>query len=207
MKDKITLGSLFDGVGTWLLSAKHNDIQPLWGSEIDDFPAAVSHYHFPEVKQYGDVTKINGANLEPVDILCSGSPCQSFSVAGTRKGLDGQSGLFYESMRIFREMRKATNGKYPRFFVWENVTGVFSSNKGYDFRAVLEEITQTEIPFPKCKWSQSGMVTSKQCDIVWRTLDAQYWGIPQRRKRIFLVADFAERNRCAEQILFDEKSL
>lgn len=117
----LTLGSLFDGIGTWQLSAKHNGIKPLWSCEIDPYPSAVSHYHFPETKQYGDIKEIHGDSIEPVDIICAGSPCTSMSLAGNRKGFNGESGLFLEATRVFHEMRNATHGKYPRFFVWENV--------------------------------------------------------------------------------------
>ena len=205
----LTLGSLFDGIGTWQLSAKHNGIKPLWSCEIDPYPSAVSHYHFHETKQYGDIKEIHGDSIEPVDILCAGSPCQNLSHAGNRKGLAGeQSSLFYESIRIVREMRRATNGKYPRFFVWENVFGSFTSNHGNDFRTVLEEIGQAKIPMPKSgRWATCGVARVPLCDIAWRVLDAQYWGVPQRRRRIFLVADFAESNRCAAEILLVEKRL
>lgn len=203
----ITLGSLFDGIGGWLLAASHNNVKPLWSSEIDDFPSEVSHYHFPDVKQYGDITKLNGAELEPVDIICAGSPCQDLSLAGKRAGLAGErSGLFMEAVRIIREMREKTNGKYPKYFVWENVTGTFSSNRGQDFRAVLSEITEAEIPMPKSgKWAEAGVVRSPKCNVEWRTLDAQYWGVPQRRKRIFLVADFTGAS--AGEILFECEGL
>lgn len=203
----LTLGSLFDGIGTWQLSAKHNGIKPLWSCEIDPYPSAVSHYHFPETKQYGDIKEIHGNSIEPVNILCAGSPCTDLSVAGNRKGLAGeQSSLFYEAIRILREMREATNGKYPRFFVWENVVGAFSSNHGNDFRAVLEEIGQSHLPMPR-KWASCGVARLPLCDIAWRVLDAQYWGVPQRRRRIFLVADFATTGRCAAEILLVEKRL
>ena len=205
----LTLGSLFDGIGGWLLAAQHAGIKPLWRCEIDEYPRAVSEYHFPDVDSYGDIRKIHGNEIAPVDIICAGSPCQNLSVAGNRKGLQGsESSLFYESIRILREMRDATNDKYPKFFVWENVTGAFSSNHGNDFRAVLEEIGQSKISMPESgRWATSGMVRVPLCDIAWRTLDAQYWGVPQRRRRIFLVADFAESNRCAAEILFVEQSV
>ena len=205
----LTLGSLFDGIGGWLLAAQHAGIKPLWRCEIDEYPRAVSEYHFPNVDSYGDIRKVHGNEIAPVDIICAGSPCQNLSQAGNRKGLQGsESSLFYESIRILREMRDATNGKYPRFFVWENVTGAFSSNHGNDFRAVLEEIGQTKIPMPKSgRWWGCGMVRVPLCDIAWRTLDAQYWGVPQRRRRIFLVADFATTGRCAAEILFVEQSV
>lgn len=124
------LGSLFDGIGGWPLAAVKHGIEPVWASEIDDFPKKVTEYHFPDMKHLGDIRQINGAEIEPVDILCAGSPCQSLSVAGNREGLKGESGLFHESIRVLREMREATNGEYPKYFVWENVPGAFSSNRG-----------------------------------------------------------------------------
>jgi hypothetical protein len=155
---ELTLGSLFDGIGGWPLSGSEYGIKTLWTSEIDDYPAAVSHHHFPEAKQLGDITKIDVDTLEPVDIICAGSPCQDLSVAGKRAGLEGErSGLFHTAIRLVHELRKRT-GK-PRYFVWENVPGAFSSNKGLDFRAVLEEITEAEIPMPPSnRWAESGMV-------------------------------------------------
>lgn len=200
----LKLGSLFDGLGGWLMAAVHSGaVVPVWASEVDDFPAAVTALRFPNVQQLGDITKINGAAIEPVDIITAGSPCQNLSIAGNRKGLAGdQSSLFMEAMRIVNEMREATDGKYPRFFVWENVPGAFTSNKGMDFKSVLEEIGATEVPMPD-RWAYAGLVQCDRCEIAWRVLDAQYWGVPQRRKRIFLVADFAAANRCAGEILFE----
>lgn len=159
------------------------------------------------MEHLGDVTKINGAEIEPVDIISFGSPCQDMSVAGKRAGLEGsRSGLFMEAVRIIKEMREATNGKYPRFAIWENVPGAFSSNGGNDFRAVLEEITETEIPMPSSgKWAEAGMVRGNERSVAWRVLDAQYWGVPQRRKRIFLVADF--RGQRAGEILFEQEGV
>ena len=205
----LTLGSLFDGIGTWQLSAKHNGIKPLWSCEIDPYPSAVSHHHFPETKQYGDIKEIHGNSIEPVDVLCAGTPCQNLSQAGNHKGLNGEkSSLFYEAIRILHEMRRVTNGKYPRFFVWENVVGSFTSNHGNDFRTVLEEIGQAKIPMPKSgRWATCGVARLPLCDIAWRVLDAQYWGVPQRRRRVFLVADFATTGRCAAEILLVEKRL
>nr|DAW71294.1 MAG TPA: Cytosine specific methyltransferase [Caudoviricetes sp.] len=205
----MTLGSLFDGIGGWLLAARHAGVTPIWASEIEPFPCSVTARHFPDVKQLGDITKIDGAAIPPVDIICAGSPCQDLSIAGKREGLDGaRSGLFRRAVDIVRAMRCATVGRYPRFFVWENVPGAFSSNKGMDFRAVLEEIGQTEIPVPDSgKWTSAGMVECDECQIAWRVLDAQYWGVPQRRRRIFLVADFATSGRCAGEILFERESV
>lgn len=204
---KLTLGSLFDGLGGWLLAAKENGIRPIWSSEIDDFPMAVSKYHFPKVQQLGDITKLDGAELPPVDIICAGSPCQDLSIAGKREGLAGErSGLFRKAIDIVRGMRKATNGEYPKWFVWENVPGAFSSNKGHDFRAVLEEITETDIPMPDSgRWSKGGLVRSQKCNVAWRTLDAQYWGVPQRRARIFLIAGLGADSR--PEVLFEPESL
>ena len=143
----MTLGSFFDGIGGWLLAARHAGVTPVWASEIELFPCSVTARHFPAVEQLGDITKIDPDTLTPVDIICAGSPCQDLSIAGKRKGLDGErSSLFKTAISIFHQLRERTGR--PRFFVWENVPGAFSSNKGMDFRAVLEEIGQTEIPMP-----------------------------------------------------------
>ena len=203
----MTLGSFFDGIGGWLLAARHAGVTPVWASEIEPFPCSVTKKHFPNVMHLGDITKINPDTLPPVDIICAGSPCQDLSIAGKRKGLDGErSSVFKTAISIFHQMRERTGR--PRFFVWENVPGAFSSNKGLDFRAVLEEIGQTEIPMPpNGKWANAGMVELPQCQIAWRVLDAQYWGVPQRRRRIFLVADFAADGRCAGEILFEPEGM
>lgn len=201
------LGSLFDGIGGWPLAAIRHGITPVWSSEIEPFPISVTKKHFPNMKHLGDLTKINGAEIEPVDVITFGSPCQDLSVAGKRAGLEGaRSGLFMEAVRIIREMRDSTDGIYPRFAVWENVPGAFSSNKGDDFRAVLEEITESKIPIPSSgKWATSGMVRGNRVEVAWRVLDAQYWGVPQRRKRIFLVADFG--GCCAGEVLFKPEGM
>lgn len=206
---ELTLGSLFDGLGGWQLAALHNGVRPVWSSEVEAFPIAVTKKHFPETLQLGDITKLDGATLPPVDIICAGSPCQDLSVAGKRKGLDGErSGLFRKAIDIVSGMREATNGEYPKFFIWENVPGAFSSNKGADFQAVLEEITETEIPIPASgRWATAGMARSGRCDIAWRVLDAQYWGVPQRRKRIFLIADFREKQYRNTAVLFEPESV
>lgn len=208
---KITMGSLFDGIGGWQLAAKRAGILPLWSSEIEPFPAAVTRIRFPATVQLGDVNKIDGAKIPPVDIVCAGSPCQGLSVAGRQKGLqDERSGLFHIGINIVHRMREATGGKFPRFFLWENVPGAFSSNQGMDFRAVLEAISQIELPMPyNRKWAKAGMVGGRGgiCDIAWRTLDAQFFNLAQRRARVFLVADFRAGCRCADKILFEQKSL
>ena len=205
----MTLGSLFDGIGGWLLAARHAGVTPVWASEIEPFPCSVTARHFPGVKQLGDITQINPDEIEPVDIVCAGSPCQDLSVAGKRKGLDGErSGLFHTAINIVRRMRERTAGEYPRLFVWENVPGAFSSNRGMDFQAVLEEIGESEIPIPQGnRWAPAGLVQCPGAEIAWRVLDAQYWGVPQRRRRIFLVADFAADDRRAGEILFEPEGM
>jgi len=207
---KLTLGSLFDGSGGFPLGGILCGIEPLWASEIEPFPIRVTTKRIPQMKHYGDINKLYGAELPPVDIITFGSPCTDMSVAGKRAGLDGeQSVLFYEAIRIVKEMRCKTNGQYPRFIVWENVPGAFSSNKGEDFRAVLESITGIKdetisIPKPN-KWLSAGEIVGEDYSIAWRTIDAQYWGVPQRRKRIYLVADFTGRS--AGKILFESEGL
>ena len=161
----------------------------------------------------GDITKIRGNEVEPVDCITFGSPCQDLSIAGRRAGLAGErSGLFMEAVRIIKEMRSSTNGLYPTFAVWENVPGAFSSNGGRDFRAVLEELARVEqpdaiIPEPTRggRWSKAGAIAGNGWSLAWRQLDAQYWGVPQRRKRIALVVDFAGQR--AGEILFERTSL
>ena len=209
-KNTLTLGSLFDGSGGFPLGGVLAGITPIWASEIEPFPIRVTTARFPNMKHYGDITTIDGSELEPVDIISFGSPCQNLSVAGKREGLDGdRSSLFYEAIRIIKEMREATNGKYPRYIVWENVPGAFSSNKGEDFKAVLEEICkvkdeQVSISKP-AKWENAGRIMGDGYSVAWRLLDAQYWGIPQRRQRIYLVADFDGGS--AGKILFESEGL
>jgi len=203
----VLLGSHFDGISAFPYAASFYGIKAIWATEIEPFLVAVSKHHFPHMRHYGDISRVNGAELEPVDIITFGSPCQDMSVAGKREGLYGErSGLFMEAVRTIREMREATNGAYPRYAIWENVPGAFSSNKGHDFRAVLEEITEAEIPMPQSgKWATAGMVRGNGRSVAWRVLDAQYWGVPQRRRRIFLVADF--RGQCAPEILFEPEGM
>ena len=160
----------------------------------------------------GNIAKIKGDNIPLVDVITFGSPCQDLSIAGKRAGLSGErSGLFMEAVRIIKEMREATNGEYPKYAVWENVPGAFSSNKGEDFRAVLEELARIKeagisIPLPdKSKWAKAGLITGNDWSIAWRTMDAQYWGVPQRRLRISLVLDLTGWR--AGEILFEPESL
>jgi site-specific DNA-cytosine methylase len=292
------MASLFDGISGFPLASIRSGIEPVWSSEIEKFPMAVSEIRFPNMKQYGDITKINGDQVEPVDIITFGSPCQDLSVAGKRAGMQHtdkgdeettRSGLFMEAVRIIKEMRNATrlrntndecanvdvreatsiasrstrdrvcsnSGGYgnesivrserrrdtevwsgdnsidesrkagicsdnrnatgsdinvrPRFAVWENVPGAYSSNKGEDFRVVLEELARVKeaecaIPQPaNNKWLKSGNIVGNGWSIAWRTLDAQFWGVPQRRRRIFLVCDFGGQS--ASKILFKREGL
>ena len=171
------------------------------------------------MKHFGDITKLNGYELPPVDIITGGSPCQDLSVAGKRAGLAGErSGLFMDQIRLIKEMREndRANGRTdvdirPRFMVWENVPGAFSSNKGEDFRAVLEETAKVAegdacIPGPpNGKWPHAGCIMGNGWSIAWRLHDAQFWGVPQRRKRIALVADFG--GECAPEILFEREGM
>ena len=206
----LTLGSLFDGSGGFPLGGLISGITPIWSSEIEPFPIRVTTKRLPQVKHYGDISKMNGAEIEPVDIITFGSPCQDMSIAGKRDGLGGsRSSLFYEAVRIIKEMRCKTNGQKPRFIVWENVPGAFSSNKGEDFRAVLEEVCKIKdesvsVPKPN-KWNRAGKIMGDGFSVAWRQFDAQFWGVPQRRKRIYLVADFA--GWCAGKILFESEGL
>ena len=207
---KLTLGSLFDGSGGFPLGGLLSGITPVWASEIEPFPIRVTTKRLPFMKHYGDVTKMDGGKIEPVDIITFGSPCQDMSIAGRREGLDGsRSSLFYEAVRIVKEMRCATDGRYPRYIVWENVPGAFSSNKGADFQSVLEKICSIkgyEIdPARPAKWPAAGEIVADDFSLAWRVFDAQYWGVPQRRKRIYLVADFAGGS--AGKILFESEGV
>ena len=209
----LTLGSLFDGSGTCPLAAETVGIKPVWASEIEPYPIAVTRSHFPEMRHLGDITKMNGAEVEPVDIITFGSPCQNLSVAGNRAGLAGEkSSLFMEAVRIIREMRCETHGKYPQIAIWENVPGAFSSNKGEDFRVVLEELIKIAEPkAPKVPpadkngWPYADVYVGDGWSLAYRVFDAQYWGVPQRRRRIYLVVDFAGRR--AGDILFKRDGL
>ena len=206
----LTLGSLFDGSGGFPLGGLISGITPLWASEIEPFPIRVTTKRLPQVEHYGDVSALDGAELPPVDIITFGSPCQDMSIAGKREGLGGsRRNLFYQAVRIVKEMRCKTDGRYPRFVVWENVPGAFSSNKGKDFKAVLEEICKVKdlcVYVPEsAKWQNAGEILGDGFSVAWRVFDAQFWGVPQRRKRIYLVADFA--GGCAGKILFESESV
>ena len=240
-----TLGSLFDGIGGFPLAGSYSGFTSLWASEIEPFPIQVTKIRFPQMKHLGDITKINGAEIEPTAVIAGGSPCQDLSVAGKRAGMaqkcsqcgkefditdeithcpvcgaeieKTRSGLFMEQIRIVKEMREADakrgrTGKFirPRFMVWENVPGAFSSHSGEDFRIVLEETCRivdgsVHISRPSEGWATVGAIMGKGFSLAWRVLDAQYWGVPQRRRRIFIVADFAGFS--APKILFKCESV
>lgn len=234
---KLKLGSLFDGIGGFPVVGQWYGIEPAWASEIEEPCIHITKKHFPNMKHLGDITKIHGDQIEPVDIITGGSPCQDLSVAGKQSGIrlkcdncgtlvefsDGtqncpncgagldftRSGLFMEQIRIIREMREKTNECYPKIVIWENVLGALSSNNGDDFFCVLQEFCKLmaeRLPsFRPESWSNAGEFLGESCSIAWRLLDAQYWGVPQRRRRIFLVADFGGQR--VGEILFKSESL
>ena len=210
---KLTLGSLFDGIGGFPLAGKLAGITPVWASEIEPFPIRVTEKRLPEVKHYGDVHALNGAEMEPVDIITFGSPCQDLSIAGRREGLSGsRSNLFHEAVRIIREMREKTNGQKPRWAVWENVPGALSSQNGQDFRCVLESLIrikepEADVPLPGSgKWMPAGEIMGNHYSLAWRIIDAaQGWGVAQRRKRIFAVLDLD--GQCAGKVLFESEGM
>ncbi len=224
------MGSFFSGIGGFELAAQQNGVTPVWASEIDEHCIKVTSARFPALKHYGDITKIHGSDLEQVDIVTGGSPCQDLSVAGKQEGLKGErSGLFLQMIRVIKEMIEC--GRGPRYIIWENVPGAFSSNNGKDFLEVLRQFAgfwqqEDSIPIPKCgywkrkadgtdaewviKWPHAGEVTFTldgvhRGSISYRVFDAQYAGVPQQRRRIFLVADLRGDN--ARKVLFEFQSL
>ena len=216
----LRLGSLFSGSGGFELAGSLCGIEPVWASEVEPYPVAVTRSRFPNMKHLGSVTDVHGGDIEPVDIITFGSPCQDLSVAGKRAGLKHEangddettrSGLFMEAVRIIKEMRKATNGEYPTFAVWENVPGAFSSNKGEDFRTVLEELIKIVEPtavmpaVPKNGWPYADSYCGDGWSLAYRVFDAQYWGVPQRRRRIYLVLDL--RGQRAGKVSFEREGL
>ena len=210
---EITLGSLFDGSGGFPLAGALSGIRPIWASEIEAYPLSVTSKRFPYVQQLMDVTKIDGGKIAPVDIITFGSPCQDLSVAGKQAGIHegARSSLFFEAIRIIKEMRNATADKFPRFAIWENVPGAFSSHKGADFRSVLQAFCEIQdgrvhVPSPsRGGWKHAGCIVGNGYSIAWRLYDAQFWGVPQRRKRIYLITDFGSER--AGEILFERESV
>lgn len=219
MSKQLTLGSLFDGIGGFPLAGMLSGIKPIWASEIEPFPVRVTAVRFPDMEHYGDIHSLNGGELEPVDIITFGSPCQNLSLAGARTGLAGeQSSLFFEAVRVIREMREKTNGTHPRWAVWENVPGALSSAGGDDFRVVLESLVQIKdaqatVPMPETgKWLSAGEIQGcasalgDTYSLAWRIIDAaKGWGVAQRRRRIFAVIDLD--GQCAGKVLFESEGV
>ncbi|MDR2089131.1 MAG: DNA cytosine methyltransferase [Clostridiales Family XIII bacterium] len=211
----VTLGSLFDGIGAVPLAASYFGIKTLWASEIAPNAVSVTRRHFPEMAHLGDITKLDGGKIPPVDIVAFGSPCQSFSIAagGSRTGFRGKSGLFTEAVRIIREMREKSHGNHPKIALFENVIGLFSSGKGSyagrDYQTVLEAFAEAEIPMPRSdKWANAGMVRGNGFDLAWIVKDAaKHYRVPQRRRRLFVVVDFTGARNRAGEILFVPQSL
>lgn len=237
IKPRLTLGSLFSGIGGFELAASFYDIEPKWASEVDKNCISVTKRRFPDMEHLGSILEIHGDRITPVDIITGGSPCQDLSTAGAQAGIkyrcpgcetlvpigesDGhcpkcgseleltRSGLFMEQIRIIREMRKKTNEYYPKVVVWENVCACLSSNSGDDFYCVLKEfcgLLGERLPTLRPeRWTYAGEILGKKGSLAWRVLDAQYWGVPQRRRRIFLVLDFTGGR--ASEILLESESL
>lgn len=204
---EVKLGSLFDGSGTMPLCAVMCGGRAVWASEVEPYPIAVTKTHLPEMQHLGSITDIKGGQIEPVDIITFGSPCQDLSIAGKRKGLGGdRSCLFYEAIRVIREMLSATGGRYPRFVIWENVPGALSSHGGKDFEIVLNELLHlrdfagggTDKPIRQHgKWAKAVSYGA----VAYRIVNAQYWGIPHRRRRIYAVCD--TRGEAATMVAFE----
>ena len=228
MGDRVTLGNFFSGSGTWELAGILCGAVPLWESEIEPFPVALEVKRFPMCKQLGDITKVSGYDIEPVDIMTNSSPCQDISVAGKRKGMSAdsetRSSLFHEVIRITKEMREhefeqlrmreaneSIRYVRPYIWCWENVCGALSSNNGNDFREVLEEVAriiepEVHVPLPKQgKWCNAGCLDGDGWSIAWCVRNAANEGVPQRRRRVFLVADFTGNS--ATEILFKRESV
>jgi DNA (cytosine-5)-methyltransferase 1 len=219
--NQLKLGSLFDGSGGFPLAGALNGIEPVWASEVEPYPIAVTTSRFPYMKHLGDVSKVNGAEIEPVDIITFGSPCQDMSVAGKRAGIKHddhgdeettRSGLFYEAIRIIKEMRYGTEGRSPNFVVFENVPGAFSSNRGEDFRTVLEELVKVAEPtavvpdVPQGGWAYADCWRGDGWSLGYRVFDAQHIRTAQRRKRIYLVLCLGDEDG-AGKILFERDRL
>lgn len=199
--------SLFAGVGGLDLGFERAGMTCVGQCEIDPHARAVLERHWPDVPKHDDITTLKGNGFGPAEVVVWGSPCQNLSAAGKREGLKGdQSSLFTEGIRFIRELRHATDNQYPRFSVWENVPGAFSSNAGRDFRAVLEAFLEAEVPMPRSgKWANAGVVRGNGREVAWRVLDSQHFGVAQRRRRVFVVADFGGQR--AAEILFEREGV
>jgi DNA (cytosine-5)-methyltransferase 1 len=189
--------SLFSGVGGFDLGLEAAGMETIYQCEWDKHATSILNRHWPEVPKWGDITTLTASEIlrhgQKPDVVAWGSPCQDLSVAGKRAGLAGErSGLFHEGIRLIKELRKETNNEFPRFSIWENVAGAMSSNGGADFGAVLDEM------------AEAGALV-----IEWAVLDAQHFGVPQRRRRVFVVAVFdpATASRCPEPLLPVSESL
>lgn len=217
-----TIGSLFDGSGGFPLAAFMCGGVPLWASEVEPYPIAVTKSRFPYMKHLGDVTQIKGDEVEPVDVLSFGFPCQDVSIAGGRKGVKHEdngdeettrSGLFHEAVRIIKEMRDATNGLYPTFAVFENVPGLLNSKRGSDFRTVLEELIKivepdaVMPPIPKNGWPYADCYCGDGWSFAYRVFDSLGWGVPQRRKRLYGVLDLRGVHARARTVCFEREGL
>ena len=207
--EDVKLGSLFDGSGTMPLCAVMCGGRAVWASEVEPYPIAVTRTHLPHMKHLGSVKDVRGDKIKPVDIITFGSPCQDLSIAGKRAGLGGgRSGLFWEAIRIIIEMLVATNGKYPRFVIWENVPGALSSNGGKDFETVLNELLRIRgfaggrADKPILQHGKWGGFANYGA-VAYRIVNAQYWGIPQRRRRVYAVCD--TRRESAGVVAFERK--
>lgn len=207
----MTLGSLFSGAGGFELAASRWGIQPVWASEIVPYAVSVTSARFPDMAHLGDITKMDGHSIPPVDVISGGSPCQDVSTSSPTRsdGIHGKrSGLFWEMIRVIREMKEATNGKSPRYVVFENVPGALSCHKGEDFWQILcafASLCQRSVHVPRSeKWANAGVVVGDGWSLCWRVLSAEYFGVAQHRKRLYLVLDCGSER--AHEILFERKS-
>jgi DNA (cytosine-5)-methyltransferase 1 len=186
-----TVLSLFSGVGGFDIGLERAGFQTVYQCEIDKHARSVLDRHWPDVPKWGDISTLTADEIlrhtSVIDVVAWGSPCQDLSVAGKRAGLDGErSSLFHEGIRLITELRKATNGQYPRISIWENVAGALSSNSGRDFHTVIDQM------------AEAGAHTQE-----YALLDSQFFGIPQRRRRVFLLSvfDIGIAERCADPLL------
>lgn len=198
--------SLFAGIEGFGLGFERAGFEVVGQVEIDPWCRKVLGRHYPDTPKHDDITTAHGMMFGPAEVVTFGFPCQDVSSAGKRAGLEGaRSGLFYEALRFIREMQEATKGEYPRFAVLENVPGIYSSNGGRDFAAVLANLVGGAVSVPGDKWRNAGVAAGPSGHAAWRTLDSQYHGVPQRRRRVFLVTDF--RSERAGEVLFESKSV